>query len=341
MPRFHYLERTLPFVIALAFAAVAGCVGGAPQLTSTSSNTQNTGASNGGLQGTLPSTGATTWYVQAGGDHQQGALQALAMLPQTITIDEGDSITWTDVGEHHTITFFGPFNSPQAPPPVPVGPSNPSYDGSTYISSGDLALGKQYTVTFTKAGTYPYVCLFHAPEHKGIVVVQPRGSAYPHPQGYYTGNGNALRNQLTSDAMASVATIPYPVGGTHVAAGVSPPLSNGIPPQSAVFRFLDGNRLNLTSITIAVGTTVTWTNLDFTDPHTVTFPIAGQPLPPLPGEPFTPPIGGSTYDGTQITNSGVLNAGASYSLTFTKAGRFQYLCLFHDGSGMLGTVIAK
>jgi plastocyanin len=141
--------------------------------------------------------------------------------------------------------------------------------------------------------------------------------------------------------MASVRTIPYQPGGTHIAAGVSPPLVNGIPPQATVVRFLNGDRLNLTSVTIRVGTTLTWTNLSTNNPHTVTFPVAGQPLPPLPGDPFTPPLGGSTYDGTQVTNSGVLFYGQSYSLTFTKAGIFTYFCLFHDNAGMIGTVIVK
>jgi plastocyanin len=141
--------------------------------------------------------------------------------------------------------------------------------------------------------------------------------------------------------MASVQTIPYAVGGPHVAAGVSPPLNNGVPPNASVLRFLDGDRLNLTTVTIALGNTVTWTNLDYSNPHTVTFPVAGQQLPTLPGEPFSVPMGGSTYDGTQITNSGVLQHGDSYNLTFTKRGTFTYECLFHDGQGMIGTVIVQ
>ena len=338
--RNKHLHQVLRLFVALVFAgAIAGCGGGG-----SSGNTSLPGTNSGAVGGTTKNPGAvpqggTQWQVQAGGERLDDALVALAYGPETITIDEGDSITWTDAGEAHTVTFFGPFNAPQAPPPVPVGGPNPSYDGSTYISSGILEPGQTYTVTFSKAGTYPYVCLFHSPEHRGVVIVQPRGTRYPHPQGYYSGTGTALLEHLLNDAMASVSTIPYAVGGTHVAAGVSPPLSNGIPPKSAVFRFLDGNRLNLTSVTISVGTTVTWTSLDFTDPHTVTFPIDGQPLPPL--DPFSPPIGGSTYDGTQLTNSGVLNEGDSYSLTFTKAGTFKYYCIFHEEQHMIGTVIVK
>jgi plastocyanin len=323
------IRTGISIVLAVALASCAG--GGGISRTTLPQGTNS---------GLIPQAD-TQWQVQSGGARLDDALVALAFGPETITIDEGDSVTWTDAGDAHTVTFFGPFKAPQAPPPVPAGGPNPSYDGSTYISSGILQPEQTYTVTFTKAGTYPYVCLFHSPEHRGVVLVQPRGTPYPHPQGFYNGTGTAELEHLLNDAMASVSTIPYAVGGTHVAAGVSPPLSNGIPPKSSVLRFLDGNRLNLTTVTISVGTTVTWTSLDLSNPHTVTFPIAGQPLPPLPGEPFTPPIGGSTYDGTQITNSGVINEGNSYSLTFTRRGTFTYFCLFHEEQHMIGTVIVK
>jgi plastocyanin len=52
-------------------------------------------------------------------------------------------------------------------------------------------------------------------------------------------------------------------------------------------------------------------------------------------------MGGSTYDGTQVTNYGVLGAGQSYSLTFTKAGTYVYYCLFHDGEGMAGSIVVQ
>jgi plastocyanin len=45
-----------------------------------------------------------------------------------------------------------------------------SASGST-ISSGNLAKGQSYTVTFTKAGTYQYTCSIH-PYMKGTVTVQ-------------------------------------------------------------------------------------------------------------------------------------------------------------------------
>lgn len=66
---------------------------------------------------------------------------------------------------------------------------------------------------------------------------------------------------------------------------------------------------NPDTITVAKGTTVTWTNKDSAQ-HTVT--------------------------GTAFT-SGTLNQGQSYSYTFNEAGTFEYYCKFHPS--MLGKVI--
>jgi plastocyanin len=340
--RIFPLSRNLIALSGALTIMFAGCGGGGGGGSSSvpvaNSNGQQAAQ---GPNGWVASSGpGVTWQLQAGGDRQDGALQALAMLPETITIDEGDSVEWTVQGEVHTITFLGSFTSPPGDPTVPQGGS--TYDGTQFLSSGILPIGAHYKITFTKAGTYPYFCVLHAPEMHGTIVVQPRGTAYPRPQGFYTGTGTSTLNSILSEAMDAVKAIPYAVGGTHLAAGTSGPLqSNGLPSQATVLRFLDGDRLNLTSVTIPVGTTLTWTNLSNNEPHTVTFPVAGQPLPPLPGDPFTPPSGGSTYDGSAVTNSGVMNPGDSYHLTFTKAGTYVYFCLFHDEFGMMGTVVVK
>lgn len=67
------------------------------------------------------------------------------------------------------------------------------------------------------------------------------------------------------------------------------------------------------SITVKVGTTVTWTNQD-QDPHTVTSQHDDGPL-----------------------KSATLNTGDTYRYTFTKAGSYDYLCTIHPF--MTGTVV--
>ncbi|WP_204073833.1 cupredoxin domain-containing protein [Planotetraspora phitsanulokensis] len=65
------------------------------------------------------------------------------------------------------------------------------------------------------------------------------------------------------------------------------------------------------AVKVPVGTTVTWTNTD-EEPHTVS----------ATSGPF---------------RSGTLMTGATYRYTFTKPGKYRYLCTIHPF--MLGTVV--
>jgi plastocyanin len=320
--------KHIAYVACAAVLLLAGCSGG--DNTSTPPQVQQQPAS---------------WAVQAGASDSTQALQALQFYPATITIDEGDSVVWQyPAGEPHTVTFLGPKASPPPPSdpndPVPAGGS--TYDGSTYTSSGFMLLGQTYKLTFPKAGTYKYYCLIHG-EMIGTVVVQPAGSKYPQSESEINGVISASSAADLKSASDSIALFPYATGGAHLAAGISPGL--GQPPltNASVVRFLDGPDAKDTSVTVPVGTTVTWTNLDTNLPHTVTIPPAGQGPPQMP--PFAPPAGGTTYDGTTLVNSGPMIAGtpgASFSVTFTKAGTYTYYCLFHDDSeNMIGTVVVQ
>src|SRR5260370_28145559 len=97
-------------------------------------------------------------------------------------------------------------------------------------------------------------------------------------------------------------------------------------------------------IEIGVGDTVTWT---FEGVHNVAF-LCGGAAPPFSvpqGDTmyWTPlilfPAGDNTYDGTGYHNSGMPGPDGrlSYTLTFTKPGRYSYICGIH--SGMRGMVI--
>ncbi len=96
------------------------------------------------------------------------------------------------------------------------------------------------------------------------------------------------------------------------------------------------------AVTVKTGTTVTWAPTGaWPEPHTVTF---GQPQ----GNPTTPlnlPASGPVmFDGTQAFSSGTITAtdegfppfAKSFSVTFTKAGTFNYGCAYHPT--MKGTV---
>jgi plastocyanin len=226
---------------------------------------------------------------------------------------------------------------------MPVPPTDPtaslpqggtSYDGTAYVSSGFIAEGQTYKLTFPKPGTYTYYSLPQEPIVVGTVVVQNQGADYPKTQAAYNAAATAAETADEQNALAAIASIP--TTPNTIAAGISPATAGGA--TSTVMRYLAGPTLvDDQSVTIASGTTLTFKNMSNNVPHTVTFPAVGGSLPS--GPPFQAGTGGTTYDGTALVNSGVIAPGASYTLTFTKAGTFPYYCLFHNGAeGMVGTV---
>jgi plastocyanin len=111
---------------------------------------------------------------------------------------------------------------------------------------------------------------------------------------------------------------------------------------------LQGQDFYPRAITVNLGDTIAWTKSTVLE-HTVTF-LSGEKPPalflPQPDKRvlFNPlaafPQGTASYYGTGLANSGVIQAaGKTYKLTFTKAGRFTYVCLLHPG--MEGTVIVQ
>src|SRR5690349_13390717 len=118
-----------------------------------------------------PVHGATTWTVAAGGGTSDDAVQAYVFGPTSITIDEGDTVTWQiGSGEPHTISFG--YDNQGPPPPLttpqvigqfierlesPAGVTpgaTPSWSGTGQLSSGivgaDPNPSKSFSVTFPK-----------------------------------------------------------------------------------------------------------------------------------------------------------------------------------------------
>jgi plastocyanin len=315
--------RTLQAACCIGFLAAAGC-----------------SQSNSSMA--VSPVGPVSWQLSAGTSSTQEALQGLNFYPSSITIDVGDTIRWAAPAVlPHTVTFLGPNASlPSPSDPTSQQPAGgPTFDGSVYTSSGFMQAGQTYALTFTKPGTYKYYCIIHNPEMSGTVTVQAAGMPYPNTQVGLTSQGQAsILADLTAAANA-VTTFPYSAGGPHLVAGIAPGLGLAAPANATVLRFLDGPNVTSTSSTIPVGTTVTWTNQGNNEPHTVTFPVAGQGAPQL--APTAPASGGTTYTGAALTNSGVIASGASYTLTFTQRGTFTYYCLFHANEGMTGTIVVQ
>jgi plastocyanin len=84
------------------------------------------------------------------GTGNEVTISGFSFHPSTLTVKAGTKVTFTnDDSTPHTAT------------------ANP---GSTF-DSGPLNKGQSFTFTFTKPGTYTYICNFHQNMH-GTVVVQ-------------------------------------------------------------------------------------------------------------------------------------------------------------------------
>jgi plastocyanin len=94
------------------------------------------------------SESSTTASSSAGGSAQV-VMKDIAFDPQTITVNAGDSVTWTneDSVSHTVVADNGEFES------------------------GQLGQGETFSFTFASVGTYPYTCTIH-PGMKGTVIVQ-------------------------------------------------------------------------------------------------------------------------------------------------------------------------
>ncbi len=294
-----------------------------------------------------PSTG---WQAGAGVSSRTQAIQGNAFLPQALTVNVGDTITWhLNSGEFHTVTFLsgaaappviigGP-NGPEFNPAVAAPSGGPTYDGSGFTNSGLLFTGQQFTLGFSKAGTYPFLCLIHA-GMAGTINVQDAGTAYPRTQAQYDTAARATGARLLGvGRMVSARALAAARSSGRGQAAVGTGASVGAIGSVAVMRFLPGR------LVIHAGQSVTWTNRDPETPHTITFgeEPGGGPLGAFAPSGVDGP-GHATLSGPDASaNSGFVGAGLPFGTTFTATfaspGTYRYICALHDDLGMTGTVV--
>jgi plastocyanin len=316
---------------------------------------------------------------------------ALAFFPRVATVHVGDKVTWQFRG-FHTATFAG--SNQNYPFIVPLGGTEPAtkdaagqplwwggvapllglsplsvmQQGSSTISSPSQVRNsglvrilqatqqhppKPYVLTFAKAGTYRYLCAVH-PAMRGVVRVRPPRAPIASPATQKKQGATELQ-RLIADAKALNQS--KPASNLEVLAGVGHKATGA---EVASF-FPD-------QLAVKTGDTVTFTNRDETDVHTVTFgpealrtqiekdfaaPQGSQillhPLGAFPSEPPgtpTPQYDGANH-GDGYLNSGILappgspaSAGPqSFQVTFTKPGTYQYECVIHEH--MDGTIVVS
>jgi plastocyanin len=86
------------------------------------------------------------------------------------------------------------------------------------------------------------------------------------------------------------------------------------------------------AITVDAGDTVTWKVAG--NAHTIAFLTTGQTAPTPESAAAQTPAGGTTFDGSTFTNSGVVVPAPghdTYGLTFPTAGTYAFHCLIHPG----------
>jgi plastocyanin len=272
-----------------------------------------------------------TWHVAVGEETRNDAIQGMAFLPGTIWINQGDQIIWTaKAGEIHTVSFLAsgqplkqPFDPSDPMQLLPQGTSH--YDGVSYYNSGvmtdepDSGFPAQttYGLTFDVTGDFTYYCLVHGEMMKGLVHVRPAGTHYPFTQKQYNHQAAAQKASILRDGRRLWAETTEDATRHLVFAGAD----DG---TAMVMRFINAK------VTVHVGSSVTFKNINMAAPHTITFG-------PEQANIFAP-YGDPTHFSGQQLNSGILLPGSSFTVTFTKAGTYHYVCALHDYLGMVGTV---
>ena len=256
-----------------------------------------------------------------------------------------------------------------ANPQVQLPQGSGSYDGSAFTSSGlvaaDIPGPKEFKLSFPKPGTYQYICLLHAfpgPDGKlvgmtGTITVQEAGTAYPlTPE-----QVQAAAQKQKGEDLARARTLEAEMSGHVVAPTAMPDGSmkyhvevGGMDMQNN----LEYHRFTPKTLTIKQGDTVEW-SMSMPGFHTVTFGAepdlftieAQQAGPPkLVLNPQIFPSGGPVHTGTGYYNSGPMASPDQppdpttvtvYSLKFTKAGRYEYVCIPHYSLGMDATIIVE
>jgi plastocyanin len=289
------------------------------------------------------------------------ALDADGKLPQMLPEGPGDAVQ----------SASNPCYLTTAMPPLdaacPAGSSSkPDFTGTqTYFNSGWLSAedGDSFTVHLSdtiKPGTYRYMCLLHREHMTGSIEVVPEGTAVPSAE-EQTATGQAELKAEEAKLSSAVDDLRH---GKH--AGMKMPSEHAVVAGSSTkdseYGSIDEFGPNV--ISVPVGGTVTWT---FDGVHTVSFNttkanddprteapdgtihLNGDALAPAPPPSGPPPAEGappvaittSTFDGSGLHSSGIVfgdpGTPTSYAVTFTKAGKYHYICTIHDG--MEGDVI--
>jgi plastocyanin len=287
-----------------------------------------------------------TWTVRVGSQSANLAVQGARFLPGDVTIDAGDTVRWAAwSAEIHTVTFFkngapqeelAPFNPADPLQTTPQGGS--TFAPNTYFNSGLITTVPaggdfgpfppgtphftSYGLTFPSPGTYTYYCLVHGIMMVGVVHVQPSGTPYPYTQAQYDNRARIAR--------AGINVLGYRLWMNLRSRATNHRVFTGDDDGTAMLM-----RFVRRTVVVHRGQSVVFKNIGMGAPHTVTF--GDEPAPPgLFG-----PSGDPTHYRGGDLNSGIIEPGGRFKVTFQKAGVFHYVCALHDFMGMKGKVVVR
>jgi plastocyanin len=288
-------------------------------------------------------------------------------FPKTLSVRPGDSITFDNrsSNEIHTVTFgvkgdrsdqppvvtksgqenpavFGPCFTADAVKPQmtscpPQAPGTPEFTGKGFWNSGVIlptalpaeAGPKQTTVKLASdiaPGPYTVTCLLHPFMESTLQVVGSDAERQSPAQAASAADRELGQAKAAAAGLAAPSPVPTANSTTVVASWGD---------KAAAI-----NRFSPETVSIKVGQTVSWRSFSTWMPHTVSF----QPPFATPSEPNallpTGAKSGSKFAGG-VSHSGIFGPPPffpveTFALTFTKAGKYAYLCLLHPG--MAGTV---
>ena len=309
-------------------------------------------AATGSVGPVFAQSAAQTWEVQVSADDASGTLMTQGFFPGPLIIRAGDTVTWkwADALAPHSVTFLS--GKPDLPLVVP-GPgqgeltlggaffpaglwasaSSASFDGTALAHSGaPNDPTSTYSLTFTKPGTYGYVCEFH-PGMRAEIIVREAGAPLPETPAQAKTRGQVTASALLGKMKDDVAGYRSTDAGTlHTAVAG---LGDGY--GASLIQFAPQN------LTVKRGDSVVWVMPDPFELHTITFtsganpPALFEPRPQASGQPLlvipanvAGPTGGGTYTGQGIVNAGILGNGGAFVLKFdAPPGTYNYVCLIH------------
>jgi plastocyanin len=155
----------------------------------------------------------------------------MQFAPVSLNVAVGDTVSWVNnTAVPHTVTYAaGTAPELAIPEPQPAGPPNlvinpavlfpsmppvTSFSGAGYVNSGFLGTGPEatagtnFSLTFTKPGTYLFICALHADQGMSSLITVGAGGSTGNVTPPSTGDaGLAASSSSTSLALYGFAAV--------------------------------------------------------------------------------------------------------------------------------------